>query len=122
MGVSADWWVVSGKCAILELRSFAPLHYSPLTTHLSPLKSWWRRWEDFFVLRIVFRAVVAGGNNRQVIVHLIPRENLAELGDKPVFRQMAGELLEVLDVVRRSVPDQVAERAFLLGLCQAGAD
>src|ERR1043166_2855800 len=55
--------------------------------------------QQFFVLAVVFRIVVAGRDQGQVVVHLVPREDLAELGNEQTGLHVAAELLKGADVV-----------------------
>src|SRR5262245_17890347 len=52
--------------------------------------SWRRRRQDFLILRPILGPVVTGRHDRQIVVHLVPREQLAELGDEPSVAQMTG--------------------------------
>ena len=47
--------------------------------------------QDLLVLGGVVLVVVAGGDEDQVVIHLVAREDLAELGDVQTRLQVAGE-------------------------------
>src|SRR5947209_5378233 len=63
-----------------------------------------RHGQQLFVLRAILRPIVAGRRQRQIVVHLVARENLAELRDEQPLAQMPRELLQVLHVVGRRAP------------------
>src|SRR5262245_58660659 len=49
--------------------------------------------EDLLVLGVVVSVVMACGDDEQVVVHLVAREDLAELGDEQPRLQMPRQLL-----------------------------
>src|SRR5258708_4326693 len=67
-----------------------------------------RHRKQFLVFRVVHRIVVARRHYEQVVVHLVPRENLAELGDEQTGLHVPGQLLEIADIVLRHMTHQVA--------------
>src|SRR5262245_12775025 len=97
-------------------------HPGAWVAFVCPRRSWGRRWQDFLILRRVFEIVVTRGHDRQVVVHLVTSKDLAELRDEQSLRHVAGELLQVLDVVGGRFTHQVAEGTLLLGLRQTRAN
>src|SRR4051794_18501536 len=84
--------------------------------------SWRRRGQYLLVLRSVVLVIVASGDEDQVVVHLIAREDLPEFGDEQTGLQVAGELTQGLLIVQRCFADQVADGPMLLGLVEAALD
>src|SRR5687767_4427930 len=68
-----------------------------------------RDGEQLLVLGAVLGAIIASRDDGEIVIHFIASEDLAELRDEPALGQMAGELLQALEVVGRGVADEVAE-------------
>src|SRR5262245_15079110 len=69
--------------------------------HFTPViisRSRRRGRQDLLVLRAVFLVPLAGGDEDEVVVHLVAAENLAELGDEQPFLQVTRELRQPLDI------------------------
>src|ERR1051325_134574 len=75
----------------------------PWLEMVSRSKSWRRCRQNLFVFRIVLGLPERRGHEQQIVVHLVPCEDLAELGDEQAYLQMAGELLQGANILLRSV-------------------
>src|SRR5919109_1819680 len=80
----------------------------------STTKSRRRDGQNLLVLGVVVVLSEPGGNEDEVLIHLVAGEDLAELGDEQLGAEMAGELLKLADIVCRRFAHQVAERPLLL--------
>src|SRR5687767_7396397 len=85
-------------------------------TRLFDCLSRWRRRQYLLILGGVLLLSLTSGLEDKVLVHLIAREDLAELGDEQTLLQVAGQLLKSLDVIRGHVAYGVAEGTLLLRL------
>src|SRR5262249_28740745 len=87
-----------------------------------PYRSRRRRRQNLLVLRPIFRLTRFRFDDQKVVVHFLLDEGLAELGQELAFLQVAGENLELLDIVGRGLAHEVAGGAFLLGFGQTALD
>src|SRR5262245_23076921 len=66
-----------------------------------------RHGQQLLVFGSVFVLARARGNQNQIVIHFIPHEDLAELGDEQAALKVAGELLKLTDVLGRRFAHEI---------------
>src|SRR5262245_13283633 len=90
------------------------LAMQPTLRSFSLIRSWRRRWPNLLLFGVIILIAQPRRDKQQIIVHLIPREDLAELRDVQPFAEMADQVLQGPNILGGYVPHQVAERPLLL--------
>src|SRR5262249_197108 len=113
---------VPGPAACAGQRGLGSRDHLSFGSACAVLRSRRGRRQDLLVLGVVLGVAEPGRYEEQIVVHFGPGEGLAELGNELPFFEMAGEDLELPEVLRRRLAHQVAAGALLAVLVEPLAD